>query len=209
MIEGFGLNVVYAIAKDIWRLVRGRNKSLTPEQIIEKRQKWKPLFEEEIWKNHKENLRKDVIIRDVKRFDKYPDIDDKSKGISPWFRAGLVGVYHKGALIALRWSELVQDDGNDEWRGVDCHSEEKGDLKVILIGKITFESIEAVDWDGDEMYYFPHIYCHFDKKRKEPYEDLVYCVERCDPGGRPFYEEIVPYDKVVDANKKLGITSYC
>jgi hypothetical protein len=38
--------------------------------------------------------------------DHYPEIDEKAKGISPWFRAGLIGMYHRGVLIGLRWTTL-------------------------------------------------------------------------------------------------------
>ena len=168
---------------------------------MELRQKWKPLFEEEIVKNDTQKLRKDIIIRDVQRLDDYHDINEKKKGISPWFRIGLMGTYHKGILVGLRWGRLTRH-GEDDWRFTDYQSE-KGDIKVILIGKIPFESIESVDWDGDEYYYFPHIYCYFDTKNKEPYEDLVFCEERCNPGGLPFYVDVAPYEEVRRLSKKL------
>jgi len=37
-----------------------------------------------------------LIIRNVKRIDNYPEADDNKKDISSWFKAGLMGTYHKG-----------------------------------------------------------------------------------------------------------------
>ena len=207
MIEWLAPGFIYSILKDAWGALRRRRRRLSAAQILELRQKWKPLFEEEIWKTHTQKLRKDVIIRDVKRLDNYPDVDGKAKGISPWFRVGLMATYHKGISVGLGWGKLATHGDGDDWRYTNYKAGESGDLKVILIGRIPFENIEAVDWDGDEYYYFPHIYCYFDAKRKEPYEDLVFCVEKCSPGGRPFYVEVAPYEKVRQLSKKLGIES--
>jgi hypothetical protein len=98
-------NFVYTLLKDVTSLgiawLRGRR--LTPAEVIRLRGKWKAEFEEQIYQRRKQKLREDVIIRDIKRMDNYPNVDEKSKGISPWFRAGLLGTYHKGVLIGLRW----------------------------------------------------------------------------------------------------------
>ncbi len=205
MLEWLAPGFIYSILKDAWSVLRSRRRRLSPSQVIELRQKWRPLFDDEIWKTHSQNLRKDVIIRDMKRLDNYPDVDSAAKGISPWFRVGLMGTYHKGILVGLRWGKLTRHRDGDKWRYTNYKAGEVGDLKVILIGRIPFENIEAVDWAGDEYYYFPHIYCYFDAKRKEPYEDLVFYVEKCIPGGRPYYMEIASYQEVRALNKELGI----
>ncbi len=207
MIEWLAPSFVYSVLKDALGAFRGRRRQLSAAQILELRQKWKPLFEEEIRKTDTEKLRKDVIIRDVKRLDNYPEVDCEAKGISPWFRVGLVGTYHKGILVGLRWGELTNHGNEEDWRYTNHKAGETGDIKAILIGRIPFENVEAVDWDGDEYYYFPHIYCHFDAKRKEPYEEVVYCVEKCLPGGLPFYVEVATYEKVRKLSDKLGISS--
>jgi hypothetical protein len=192
MIELLGL--LYAIAKDAWNAVIGQKRRLTPEQKIELRQKWKPLFEEEIYRNWRGKLRQDIIIRDVRRVDSYPDIDDAARGISPWFRLGLIDLYNRGILVALRWERLIQEpDGTWREREYDGDSEE-GE-KAVLAGQIPFENIEAVDWDGDDYYYFPHIYCHFTIK-KEPYESIGYYREIEDIVTRPRYSELVSFKNV-------------
>lgn len=203
MIEWLAPGFIYSLIKDGINYLRNRNKSLTPSQILERRQRWKPLFQEEIAKTHADKLRKDAIIRDVRRLDQYPNISDE-KGISPWFRVGLMGTYHRGILVWLSSGSLCQH-GENEYRFPDYKRNEQGDVKVALIGKIPFERIESVDWDGDEYYYFPHIYCHFDAEQNEPYEVVMFCTEIHDSVGRPRYIDLVPYKQVRDQSKKLGI----
>lgn len=205
MIEWLAPGFAYSLVKDAVAAFRGRQRRLTPAQVLEIRQKWKPLFEEEIWNTHGKKLRKDVIIRDVRRLDAYPEIDCKDKGVSPWFRVGLLDTYHKGILVGLRRGMLTLHDAVGNWRYADYKAGEPGDLNVILAGRIPFENIEAVDWGGDEYYGFPHIYCYFGPRRKEPYERVMFCVEKCNPGGRPFYTEVVCHEKVRQLSKRLGI----
>lgn len=108
-------------------------------------------------------------MRDMRRVDSYPETN-KRRGISPWFRVGLLGTYHRGILLGLGWHNLVNDPALGGWRYHDWRqkdSEEPLGQKVVLIGKVPFESIEEVEWDGDEYYNYPHIYCYF-KHEKQP-----------------------------------------
>jgi hypothetical protein len=63
----------------------------------------------------------------MKRLDAYPDLDENEKGISPWFRLGLVGTYHRGILVAHGWGTLTKDE--DAWRYTDYKAGERGDLR--------------------------------------------------------------------------------
>lgn len=87
------------------------------------------------------------------------------------------------------------------------YKNEKGDLKVMLIGYIPYEYIEAVDWEGDEYGGHPHIYCYFNARRKEPYEKLAFCEENF-LNEIPFYTEIADYDKVRKYSKKKRIEDF-
>jgi hypothetical protein len=106
-------------------------------------------------------------------------------------------------LVGLRWGQITKHESG--WTYKKHDDEKSSGVRVILIGYIPYENIEAVDWSGDEYYNFPHLYCHFDEKRKEPYESLMLCEEKCNPGGRPFYVEVAPYETVRKVSKKLGI----
>ena len=50
----------------------------------------------------------------------------------------------------------------------------------------------------------PHIYCHFDTNRKEPYEKLAFCEKR-ELNEISFYTEICLYDPVRKLSKRRGI----
>ncbi len=206
MIESLPLGLIYSLLKDALRALQGRRRSLTPEEVVKQRQQWKPLFEREIRRAHTNELRKDIILRDVRRIDSYPHADNKAKGISPWFRCGLMATYHKGILVGLWWGELKKNEQGHEWRCVDYRSGETGDLRVVLIGRIPYENIEVVDWNGDEYYSFPHVYCHFDARKTEPYETLVFCAERRYQEECPSYVEVAPYEQVRQLSKRLGIS---
>src|SRR6185503_8446149 len=108
----------------------------------------------------------EAIIRDVRRADLYPEVDRDRKGISPWFRVGLLGLYHRGLQVGLRIEGLCYDEPAGGWRYSNYKSGEKPDINAFLVGRIPFERIVTVDWDGDEYYGFPHVYCRFASKRK-------------------------------------------
>jgi hypothetical protein len=114
MLEWLAPGFLYTLVKDAWALRRRRRK-LSPSEVVELRKKWKAEFEPKIWETHKKGLRKDVIIRDMKRIDSYPDLDSEAKGISPWFRMGLFGTYHRGILLSHHWHTLTKHESG-HWR---------------------------------------------------------------------------------------------
>ena len=198
------LSPVYRIARDIWSLTRGLKRRLTPAQIVALRTKWKPEFESKIFERRRKGLREDIIIRDMRRVDQYPNAPEDAKGISPWFRIGLIGTYHRGVEAGLHWQSLVKDPSTNQWRYPNHKADEIGELNVLLVGYIPYENIESVDWEGDEYYGFPHVYCYFDTKRKEPYEALAFCEKR-HLDDHNYYSKVVDYDPVAKLSKKRGI----
>jgi hypothetical protein len=202
MIDLLAPGFLYSLAKDAWGKIFSRRRKLSASEVVERRKKWKAEFEPRIWDKHKNKLRQDGIIRDMKRIDNYPDLDDKAKGISPWFRAGLVGTYHRGILVGLSWETLTKASNSERWRKTNYKAGETGEIKVLLIGSIPFENVDNVDWDGDEYYSYPHIYCFF-SYRKEPYQYVAYYTETTPPNGLPFYTEVATYESVRRLSKKL------
>lgn len=167
---------------------------------IELRKEFEDYLIEKIWKN---KYRNDVIIRDVKRIDAYPDTDE-SKKISPWFRVGLLDTYHKGILVGLRVSRLIETP-----EGIrHLKQDDKEYFTAYLVGKIPFDSIENINWEGDEYYNYPHIFCHFEHSKKQPYEELIYCTEFTNNIGKKHYSEIAKYTDVIKLSKKHKITDY-
>ena len=196
------LSVAYEALKDALRWITKRWAKPDKSEIIKIRQRWKKEIEENLsWIGDVAGYG-EVIIRDVKRVDKYPEVDETEKGISPWFRVGLIGIYHRGLQVGLRIEGLKFEESVGSWRYSDYKSGEESDLNAYVVGRIPFEKIVEIDWDGDEYYRIPHVYCHFDSKRKKPYEEVVFC-ERHEGSYRPVYEEVCKYDEVRRLSKKM------
>lgn len=207
MFEWITASLAYQIGKDVVSRIRGARRRLTPAQVIELRSKWKPQFEKHIRETYSKKLRQDVIIRDLKRIDAYPNLDEKEKGISPWFRLGLDATYHRGIMVGHGWGNLIKD--GEGWRYTNYKTGERGDLKVMLVSQIPYENIEQVDWDGDEYYGYPHIYCWFNNK-KVPYEHTGIYV-RHEPiveGALPWFEQVADLRDVRRRSKKHGLDGY-
>ena len=179
----------YSAIKDLWAFVRGRRRRLTPAQVIQLRQKWKSEIGGKLYDRKSKKLRSDIIIRDMRRIDNYPNVDEKSRGISAWFKVGLMGTYHRGFIAGLSWESAIIDHktGREVWTAKD-----HGGKNAILAGYIPFESIETIDWDGDEFYGHPIFYCYFEGLKSQPYEEIAYC-EEGDLDGQKFYTKIAPY----------------
>jgi hypothetical protein len=196
------LSLAYSAIIDFIKY-RQNKKGLSPEEIVKRRQKWKDEIEEKFqWINDKVGYG-EVIIRDVKRNDLYPEIEDKKKGISSCFRVGYFGTYHRGIEIGLSIHELIYEEKYKAWRFADYkNKKEEGDLNAYVVGLIPFENIANIDWNGDEYYSCPHIYCHFLNKRKEPYEEIIFCEKKLSDKVS-YYQEIAKYDQVVKFSKEF------
>lgn len=211
-LESIGLGFLYRVAKDAGGPIFRRFRGMSSEDRIALRQKWKPKFDSYTRANWADRLREDAIIRDVKRIDEYPESNADTKGISPWFRIGLVGTYHRGIYVGLRWSRLLPL-GDGKYRALDVLNPDRTDkhlddecIKVMLIGLVPFENIEDVDFEGDELYAFPHVYCHF-SNRREPYERVAFFTKnQLFEDALPHYTEIVDQESVFKETKKAGIS---
>lgn len=201
MIEYGIIGAGYRILKDIFSFARGKKRTVSQSEKIQLRQKWKKEFEDTIAIRRRDGLRMDVIIRDVKRVDNYPEVDDKEKGISSWFKAGLMGTYHKGIQAGLSWGSLKIDESTGRYRYRDYKNKEEGDIKVMLIGLIPYENIEAADWEGDEYGGHPHIYCYFTEKKHQPYERLAFFEQR-QLDHITYYSEVADFEEVRKLSKK-------
>ncbi|WP_455756708.1 hypothetical protein [Sulfurimonas sp.] len=182
-----------------------KKQRLTKEETIQKREHWRKIFEEKLLENRIKKLTTDIIIRDVDRVDSYPETSDEA-GISPWFKVGLLETYHRGIKVALRIGELVE--ANDSYRFQDYVNGEKGNIKVWMVGEIPFESIETVNWTGDEYYHKPHIFCHFEHNQNEPYERIIFCEERELQPGIKYFSEIIDYETVYENSIKIGLKNF-
>lgn len=131
----------------------------------------------------------DVVLRELRRNDSYPALDESLRAISPWFKAELKGTYYNGIEVFLRVEHVVVAEGV-------ARSASDGSARgrnVFIVGRIPYAAIEGIDWRGDEFYGFTHIYCRFRgwRGRRGPHESIVlYEIEPHEMGGRRFYERI-------------------
>jgi hypothetical protein len=149
----------------------------------------------------------EVIIRDSKRIDNYPSTSEKGRRISSWFSVGIIGTYHRGLMVFLKLEGLKYEENKKAWRYCDYINGEDHDINASLIGLIPFERIVSIDWEGDEYYRCPHIYCHFISESKEPYEELIFCQKRV-TGQFVDYPEVAKHNDVRKLSKKLKKGNY-
>jgi hypothetical protein len=200
--EWVGGSTVYSFLKDVGRFI-GRTVSGPPaRERLERRAKWKPVFEELIFTRRRSKTRSDVIIRHVRRMDRYPE-SIEGKGISPWFRVGLVGTYHKGIQVALGIHSLVWEESENSWRLGELLGDENVSVDGYLIGYIPYDVIDHVDLTGDEYYSYPHIYCNFSFKG-QPYERLAFCERKELPPNIEFFTELESIERVKLTSEKFG-----
>jgi hypothetical protein len=190
----------YSLARDLIGFLTGGSRKRT-ERGIRSRERWKDAIHEYLLDIWSKGLRTEIIIRDFARLKQYPDCID-GKGISPWFKVSLLELYHNGIKVGLRTSRLVFEESEGMWRK-SAQDEEEGSIIAYLVGFVPFENIESVDFEGDEYYSFPHVICHFDKKR-QPYERLAYCEAKTLDEKRFFYTEIATWNAVNLTSAKFG-----
>ncbi len=103
-----------------------------------------------------------------------------------------MGTYNDGILLGLRWTKIEEENGI--WVE-NYQSEAAGGVKVMLLGEVPFESIESVNFEGDDFYNKPHIFCHFDFEG-EPYKRLFYGEEfQLDPKVPCHYRDLLGYER--------------
>lgn len=170
-----GIKFWWETLRGFWRFSRRNRRDLSPTKRLELRQKWKQKFEDFFRHSSYEETSTEVIIRNISRIDEYPNNAPPKKGISPWFKVTMVQTYERGFMVCLSIGELVSI-GENKWRFRDWINGEDGE-KFWCIGFIRYEDIVDVDWDGDKYYNYPHVFCYFDKKRKQPYERVMLCRE--------------------------------
>lgn len=190
---------LFLVATEAYRryeghLFRTEGTIRNPAERVHHHEILRKQFDEEIQRCRREKLRKDVIIRHVNRLDDYPN-SKVTKGISPWFKAGLLDTYHKGIKVGLGWEGLIESKNG--LRRADYKKGEQGEITAMLMGEVPYDFIESMNVNGDEYYYLPHIFCHF-AHGGEPYERLFYAQEVDVGYGHSYWKEIVSYE---DAEK--------
>jgi hypothetical protein len=195
------LGPLVTIIKELAGYLIRRFRKPDPVAVLESRSKWRAEFQLQLRERDASGARGDAIIRDMKRMDMYPDIDEKVRGISPWFKVEQKGLYHRGIEVFLRVESLVFVEDREAWRF--GKYDEPDAVNALLVGRIPFDVIRSVDWEGDEYYPYPHIYCDFARRNGQPYEELVFYMSR-DGTKEPYVMELAKFDAVQKLSNKLG-----
>lgn len=139
-----------------------------PEDRIRRRQRVKAEITEKLPAS-RSGYAPELIIRDLARVDAYPEVDDRPWGISPWFKVEGKGTYHRGLEVFLSVQEVVIH-GSVARHPNEGENAER--TKVFVVGRVPFDAIVTIDWEGDEYYPVPHVYCWF-QQADGPYEAIV------------------------------------
>ncbi len=167
------LNFALSLLTDSIKWIIKKFKKPNPVLVLKKREKLRKEFESNLPPKNKYGNHCDAIIRDIKRMDSYPDVNTAEKGISPWFKVEIKGLYHRGIEAFIGMPEYIKRDEGDNWHFTD-HKDTGEKVLAYPVGRIPFDLIEYVNWDGDEYYNFPHIYCHFKAFKGQPYESIPF-----------------------------------
>jgi hypothetical protein len=192
------LSPLYNVLKDLARWAYGRFKPRDSAEVLRQRTKWKAEFE----RNTSLLDNRDVIIRDLNRMDSYPNINEREKGISAWFKTEFKGLYHRGFEVFLCVESARYLEAENGWAF--CRYDAEGAENVFLVGRIPYDVVREVDWSGDEYYPTPHVYCDFNRRLgKEPYEEIVLC-RRYEGSQGDWFTDLAEYAVVRKLTKKLG-----
>lgn len=112
--------------------------------------------------NHSE-----VLVRSIYDTD-YPDNNINSRGNGGFFKAEVFDFYHNGLMVRCapyRIDAVVRIDSGNE---VDTE-----EISLETIGCIPYESIIEYDYEGDQYYNFPHLYCDY-ICGADPFDEIRY-----------------------------------
>jgi len=181
------LGLFYNLFKDARSAIKSR--SYSSEEILAARKKWQPQFYDEVYRCWAENLRQDAFIVNVKKLKQYPDADiaSKGRGISPWFKIGLVEAL-SDEFAVMHMIEYLRPF-EDSWVRVRKADEHPEAIRAFRIAYISYENVVDVDWNGDKYTNLPVIYCRFRGRNGTPYNRVSYCHEGGDERFPPSYFE--------------------
>lgn len=170
------LNLLLSPVIELSKWLIGKFQKPNPKSIIERRTQLKLELEENLPRKDTYGVRTEAIIRDLGRIDYYPKIDMMAKGISPWFRVEVKDLYHRGLEVFLSSPQYIKRNQDGEWEFT--KDEDKDKILAFPVGRIPYEVIQHIDWEGDEFYPIPHLYCTFTAFRKQPYEEIVFYAKK-------------------------------
>lgn len=140
-------------------------------------------IEPKLRERDQQGLRSEAILRDVDRLDEYPGSYDGA-----WSRVGLCGTYHDGLQVGFQRVGVVHHTAETfrlTRRG------ESPEIVACVIGRIPYDRIVSINWDGDDYYGFPIFLCDYGARGQELFSEILLCeeVKRSHAPGS-FYKEL-------------------
>lgn len=165
--------LLFSTLVDLAKWIIRRTKKPDPVIVLKRREELQKEFQSNLPPKNQYGVHCEALIRDIKRMDSYPDSDTTEKGISPWFKVEVKGLYYRGIEVFISGPQYIKRLKGGRWEFTDDRDTEK---KVLAypVGRIPFDLIEYVNWIGDEYYSFPHIYCRFKALKGQPYESIPF-----------------------------------
>lgn len=162
-----------------YRAWRRRSRPPAARQLVERQARLRKEIADHFGELFRNNEHPEIIVRNTRRLKKYPKVREYDAGISPWFKTEINDLYHRGIEVFLSGADQaipIEDEHGQfgGWRLVGWSERVDGAVTAWPVGRIPFEFIESIDWDGDEYYGAPHFYCRFDSRWRDPYEEIVY-----------------------------------
>jgi len=199
-----GLRLVLDAFRGGWRFLTRNKRSLTPTQKLELRLKWQPEFENWLHKQVRDKLEPQIVIRDLRRMDVFPDIPKSSRGARAWFRTLIIATYERGIVVSLAHGNLMPV--GEKWRYADHKADESGP-RCVLAGFIPYDLIDGVNWQPDPYYSSPSVFCYFDGLQRRPFEKVAFC-QQWDFDGFPHVRELGSFEDVHKLSKKFGVSYF-
>jgi len=110
------LQLIFSPAIDLVKWVSRKLEKPDPQKILQYRQKLRDEFMDKLSPEDKYGTHGEAIVRDLKRMDVYPELSP-SRGISPWFKVEIKGLYHRGLEVFLSMpSRVIFDEAKEVCR---------------------------------------------------------------------------------------------
>ena len=140
-----------------------------PVKVIQRRAELRAAFFKHMPAPDEYGVHGEAIIRNLRRFDSYPDHQPK-KGKFPWFYVEMKGLYHRGIEVFIGTRKRINKDMYGTYKFTE--STDSNTEIGYLVGRICFDDMAYVDWNGDENTPIPHIFCRYNRFKQHPYENI-------------------------------------
>lgn len=177
-----------------------------PREILSRRQEMMAEIRTHLRQPNENGVRGDAIILDVDRIDLYRPHDRLEDGPSnAWLKVEVKGTYPGGLELIYGSAQMVQfDERSSAWvflddtqippppdaHGADANRPKVDVVRVWPVGELPVDRIEDINWDGDDYYRCPHIYCKYLGNGRKLFDTTTFYTNVSDTPGRHYWEQV-------------------